>query len=69
MTQPAMASRLARRKLAHIENSGADLVAAANAGCILHLRQFAALEKRQCKIVHPIDLLDQAYRKSASRAR
>src|SRR5207249_7225576 len=38
LTEPAMARRLLERKLDHIAATGADVVAAANPGCILQIR-------------------------------
>ena len=61
LTQPDMANRLARRKLMNIDETRSQIVAAANAGCILHLRQQAIETGRDLQIVHPIDLLDRAY--------
>ena len=61
LTQPEMAGRLARRKLSHVDETGSQILAVANAGCILHLRQHAACSERTLDIVHPIDLLDRAY--------
>lgn len=61
LTQPEMASRLAARKLQHIDETGSQVVAAANVGCILHLQQHACLSGRNLRFVHPVDLLDQAY--------
>ncbi len=69
LTQPEMASRLARRKLRNIDETHSQIVAVANAGCILHLRQHAALTNRELAIVHPIDLLDRAYGPPAQRVR
>ena len=56
-----MAGRLAERKLHHIDETESQLLAVANAGCILHLRQYVALTKRHLTLAHPIDLLDRAY--------
>ena len=62
LQHPEMASRLASRKLEYIAKTGADTVAVSNAGCILHLAQYALLQDRGISIVHPVDLLDRAYR-------
>jgi len=61
LTHPEMADQLAERKLANIDQTGADVVAAANAGCILHLAHHARQSGRDLRIVHPIDLLAEAY--------
>ncbi|MCH8965906.1 MAG: (Fe-S)-binding protein, partial [Planctomycetes bacterium] len=67
LTQPDMANRLARRKLQNIDETHSQIVATANAGCILHLRQQAIETGRDVHIVHPIDLLDRAYGPSDER--
>ncbi len=61
LTQPDMADKLAERKLANIDKTGAKVVAIANAGCLLHLDQHARRTGRELRMVHPIDLLAEAY--------
>lgn len=61
LTNPEMAGRLAERKLRHVDETESQLLAVANAGCILHLRQQVALTNRRLILAHPIDLLDRAY--------
>lgn len=62
LTEPAMARRLGERKGEHIRATGAAYVAAANPGCIMQIR--AALQRAGvvATVVHPIELLDAAYR-------
>ena len=61
LTEPAMADRLLARKLDRIRASGADVVAAANPGCLLQIR--AGLIGRGLDVTaeHPIDLLAVAH--------
>ncbi len=61
ITQPKMSDALAERKLANIASTGATVVAAANAGCILQIAQYARRTGRTLRVVHPIDLLAEAY--------
>ena len=61
MTEPQMANRLARRKLDQVAETDSQILAVANAGCILHLRQHVATLERELTVAHPIDLLDHAY--------
>jgi len=61
LTQPKMSDELAARKLANIDATGAEVVAAANAGCILQIAQYARRTGRNLRVVHPIDLLAEAY--------
>jgi glycolate oxidase iron-sulfur subunit len=49
------------RKLADIRKSGADVVAAANPGCILQIRAGTILDDMPIEIAHPIELLARAH--------
>src|SRR5262249_37678866 len=61
LTEPAMASRLRERKLDRIAESGADVVAAANPGCLLQIRAGAIARGMPVEVAHPIDLLARAH--------
>jgi glycolate oxidase iron-sulfur subunit len=61
LTQPAMAGRLARRKLECVRATSADCLASGNIGCTLHLLQNAAACGHSLRIAHPVELLDEAY--------
>ena len=61
LTEPAMARRLAERKVANIRATGATCVAAANPGCILQIQAGLRRAGLSTRVVHPIELLDQAY--------
>ncbi len=62
--EPGAATDLGDRKAAAVLATGADLVAAGNAGCLLQIR--AALSRidadRQPGVVHPVELLDASLR-------
>lgn len=62
LTQPQMSTRLAERKLACADTTGAAVLATANAGCLMQLISHARETGRNIRILHPIDLLDAAYR-------
>ena len=62
LTQPEMADRLGRRKLANIQATGARTVVTGNVGCILQIARQAKLEGTSIDVIHPIDLLDRSYR-------
>jgi len=66
LTEPAMAARLRERKLDRIAASGADVIAAANPGCILQMRAGAILRGLAVRIEHPVDLLAEAHGVSLS---
>jgi glycolate oxidase iron-sulfur subunit len=61
LTEPAMAARLAERKLDRIAASGAEVVAAANPGCLLQIRAGALMRGLDVEVAHPIDLLAAAH--------
>jgi glycolate oxidase iron-sulfur subunit len=55
MLQPELAARLQERKVAHIESTHPDLVAAGNIGCIEQIARATSLP-----VVHSVELLDWA---------
>jgi glycolate oxidase iron-sulfur subunit len=65
LTEPEMAERLARRKLANIRATGARLVITANAGCLMQIAREARMQGETLKIMHPMDVLDLAYRRES----
>jgi glycolate oxidase iron-sulfur subunit len=64
LTQPEMAGQLLTRKNKHIKSTGATTVATANPGCLLQLINGAAQEGLKLRVVHPITLLAEAYRRT-----
>jgi glycolate oxidase iron-sulfur subunit len=65
LTQPEMSERLGQRKLDRIVATGATLVATGNVGCILQIARQVKQSGRAIRVVHPVDLLDLAYRGGA----
>ncbi len=61
--QPEMANTLLDRKLAHIRTTGARIVATGNPGCLLQLINGAKKQGMELKVVHPVTLLAEAYRR------
>jgi glycolate oxidase iron-sulfur subunit len=57
LTQPAMATDLAARKIGHIERTGAALCATGNVGCAMHIQSEAAARGKAFDVVHPVELL------------
>ena len=55
MLQPELAEQFGRRKAAHIESTGAAVVAAGNLGCMTQIGLYSALPA-----VHTVELLDWA---------
>ena len=60
--QPEMSGRLSRRKLANVQKTGARVVITANAGCILQIAGEARKQGEVLHVMHPMDVLDLAYR-------
>ena len=66
LTQPATATWLRNRKVAHIRSTGASIVATANPGCQLQIQQGLAAGNTLPatgvkRVVHPVVLLAEAY--------
>jgi len=62
LTQPEMSERLGKRKMDHIEATGAQVVATGNVGCILQIARKIKERGSSIEVVHPVELLDRAYR-------
>jgi len=60
--EPEMADRLARRKLENILRTGAEIVLAANAGCMLQIAAEIRRQRLPLQVMHPMELLDLSYR-------
>lgn len=59
---PQTADSLLDRKMAHLVSAQPDVIASGNPGCLLQLRQGAARHGLSAEILHPIEMLDRAYR-------
>jgi len=66
IVQPDTAEELLQRKLDHIEKSKATVVATGNPGCLLQIQNGARERGLPLRIVHPITLLAEAYRREES---
>ncbi len=64
IVQPEMAGQLLDRKLKHIKTTGATTVATGNPGCLLQIINGAREQQMPLRIVHPVTLLAEAYRRS-----
>jgi glycolate oxidase iron-sulfur subunit len=60
LVQPEMAVQLGRRKADHIARTSPDVVVTSNPGCILQIRAAAAQAGHSYRVMHIIELLDQA---------
>ena len=61
LTQPEMAVALADRKLDRVAETGAKVVVSGNIGCTMHLAAQAARRGQKLTILHPIEVLHEAY--------
>ncbi len=61
--QPALAGHILDEKISNIERTGAGVVATGNPGCLLQIEAGLRARKLPVRVVHPIELLDDAYRR------
>src|SRR5579859_764604 len=62
ITNQEMASQLLERKMNNIAATGAQVIATGNPGCMMQIALGARQRGMDMDVVHPIELLDQAYR-------
>ena len=62
ITQPDMSKSILDRKMKHIADTEAEIVATGNPGCILQIQLGLRERGLPMKVMHPVDLLDCAYR-------
>ena len=63
ITQPEMSRDILERKMKNIAETDAEIVATGNPGCVLQIQQGVQQHGLPMKVMHPIELLDCAYRK------
>lgn len=63
----AMSDQLLASKMRRITETQAELVLTANPGCMLQLRAGVMREGKQRRVMHVIELLDEAYKIAATR--
>jgi glycolate oxidase iron-sulfur subunit len=62
LVQPAAARELGERKAANVLETGADVYAAANPGCLVQVSTYLRRLGRRLPAVHPVELLDASIR-------
>lgn len=62
LNEAEMSDRLAQRKIANILSTGANIVLASNAGCLLQIQREVRQRRLRLQVMHPMDLLDLSYR-------
>ena len=69
LLEPEPARQLGKRKLHHITDVRPDVIATGNPGCTLQLLSVAAEEGTKVRVVHPIELIDEAIRAASPPVR
>jgi glycolate oxidase iron-sulfur subunit len=64
VTQNEMSMEILERKMENVNRTGADVIATANPGCILQLRAGVNLHGKGQRVVHVVELLDEAYQEA-----
>ncbi len=64
MLEPGLSQEILAEKLKHIESSGAAVLATGNPGCHMQIAAGAALTGLNLQVVHPVELLDESYRRA-----
>jgi glycolate oxidase iron-sulfur subunit len=62
LQHPELSGDILRDKIASISESGADTVVTANPGCIMQIGAGILMTGLKVDVVHPVELLDAAYR-------
>ncbi len=65
VAQPEMAAALLAGKMVHVEATGAEVIATANPGCMLQLALGVRKRGGGQRVVHVVELLDEAYARYA----
>jgi len=61
VVQNKMSMQILERKMENVNRTGAEVIATANPGCMLQLRAGVSLHGTGQRVVHVIELLDEAY--------
>lgn len=64
VTHPELGGRIGSDKVDAVVESGADVVATGNPGCIMQIGAGLRMAGVQVDVVHPIELLDESYRRA-----
>ncbi len=62
VVQNTMSMEILEGKMENVNRTGADVIATANPGCILQLRAGVSMHGQGQRVVHVLELLDEAYR-------
>jgi glycolate oxidase iron-sulfur subunit len=62
-----MAMAVLEKKMSSVNSTGAEVIATANPGCMLQLEAGVRLHGRGQRVVHVVEILDEAYRTAPVR--
>ncbi len=62
ITNQEMGQHLLERKMNHVAETGADIIATGNPGCMMQIAMGMRERGLPMEVMHPIELLDEAYR-------
>jgi glycolate oxidase iron-sulfur subunit len=63
VTESEMSMQILHRKMEDVNRTAADVIATANPGCMLQLRAGVALHGKGQRVLHVVELLDEAYQR------
>jgi len=64
LTEPGLSARILADKLASVRETGAGVLATGNPGCHMQLAAGARLAGMRLRVCHPVELLDESYRRA-----
>jgi glycolate oxidase iron-sulfur subunit len=64
MTHPELGGRIGGDKIAAVRRAGCDVAATPNPGCMMQIGAGLLLERAGEGVVHPVELLDESYRRA-----
>ncbi|PYS76517.1 MAG: hypothetical protein DMF66_14240 [Acidobacteria bacterium] len=64
LVEPELSSRVLEEKLRHVRETGAQILATGNPGCHMQIGAGARLAGMKLRVAHPVELLDESYRRA-----
>ena len=64
LLEPELSEQVLAEKLKNIQDSGATVLATGNAGCHMQIAAGARLAGMSLRVCHPVELLDESYRRA-----
>ncbi|HUE81333.1 MAG TPA: heterodisulfide reductase-related iron-sulfur binding cluster [Pyrinomonadaceae bacterium] len=64
LLEPAMSNTILQEKLGHVKATKATILATGNPGCHMQIGAGSLLENMPLRVCHPVELLDESYRRA-----